>query len=99
MSTVLSEKWVVLEEFDRTGAYHMQRDEELAVALRDRPTLPNVLRLYSWDPATISLGYQQSIEHVDRAACQSHGIDLVRRPTGGRAVLHKNELTYAVIWR
>ncbi len=75
----------------------MQRDESLARERIDRPELPNVLRLYSWQPPAISIGYQQKIETVDVDACREHGIDIVRRPTGGRAVLHKNELTYAVI--
>jgi lipoyl(octanoyl) transferase len=90
--------WVIEEAFDMSGAYHMQRDESLARERVNDPSLPNVVRLYSWSPAALSLGYQQSLEAVDLDACRDHGIDVVKRPTGGRAVLHKNELTYAVIW-
>jgi lipoyl(octanoyl) transferase len=91
--------WRVIEEFERDGQYHMSRDEALALAMHEDSSAPNVLRLYSWSPAALSLGYQQPERSVDLEACRVHGIDVVRRPTGGRAVLHKNELTYAVIWR
>lgn len=91
--------WVIEEAFEMSGAYHMRRDEELALERLKDPTLPNVLRLYSWAPAALSLGYQQSIDAIDLPECQERGIEVVRRPTGGRAVLHTNELTYAVIWR
>jgi lipoate-protein ligase A len=56
-----------------------------------------VVRLYTWRPATLSLGVNQPIASVDRAACRERGFGLVRRITGGRAVLHQHELTYAVI--
>ncbi len=55
------------------------------------------LRLYAWDPPCLSLGYAQPISDVDLARLHAHGWDLVRRPTGGRAILHTDELTYAVI--
>jgi len=77
----------------------MERDERLTRERIDRSDLPSILRLYSWDPPAVSIGFQQKIETVDIEACERHGIDVVRRPTGGRAVLHKNELTYAVITR
>ena len=91
--------WIIEEAFDRTGAEHMQRDEELARNLVADATLPNTLRLYSWRPHAVSIGYQQSMDAVDLDACKAYGVDVVRRPTGGRAVLHSNELTYAVIMR
>ncbi len=77
----------------------MARDEELARERIERADLPNVLRLYSWQPHGVSIGYQQSMDAIDLEACASVGVDVVRRPTGGRAVLHANELTYAVIMR
>lgn len=54
------------------------------------------LRLYSWSPWALSLGHNQDESQVDRDALDRSGIALVRRPTGGRAVLHAEELTYAV---
>ena len=77
----------------------MQRDEALARERIDRSDLPHVLRLYSWQPSALSVGHLQKIETIDLDACAERGIDVVRRPTGGRAVLHKNELTYAVVMR
>ena len=77
----------------------MQRDEALTRERIENPELPSVLRLYSWQPSAVSIGFQQKMETIDLDACQKAGIDVVRRPTGGRAVLHANELTYAVITR
>ena len=56
-----------------------------------------VMRIYQWSPYCISLGYHQSFESIDLAVCKSKGVDVVRRPTGGRAVFHAQEVTYAVI--
>jgi lipoyl(octanoyl) transferase len=55
------------------------------------------LRLYQWNPPAVSLGYFQRRRGPNPIACRRLGLDLVRRPTGGRAVLHKGDLTYAVI--
>jgi len=55
------------------------------------------LRLYAWQPACLSLGYAQPFSEVDSEALAAKGWDIVRRPTGGRAILHVDELTYAVI--
>lgn len=58
------------------------------------------LRLYTWDPPAVSLGrFQRADEAVDLVACRRLGIDVVRRVTGGRAVLHHRELTYSVVAR
>jgi lipoate-protein ligase A len=58
---------------------------------------PPTLRLYRWEPAAVSLGYaQQRAAPVNLAACARAGLAVVRRPTGGRAVLHLGDLTYAV---
>ncbi|HET7559029.1 MAG TPA: lipoate--protein ligase family protein, partial [Limnochordia bacterium] len=53
---------------------------------------PPVLRFYGWRPAALSLGYAQSADDVRADVCRARGIDLVRRPTGGRAILHDDEL-------
>ncbi len=59
-----------------------------------------VLRFYTWDPAAVSIGRFQKIEDaVNADACKRHGFDIVRRITGGRAVLHHQELTYSIIAR
>jgi lipoyl(octanoyl) transferase len=80
----------------RTGEYNMKYDERLAQSLvsSDRPF---VVRVYGWKPPAISLGWHQNIEEIDLARCAEAGIDVVRRPTGGRAILHSEEVTYSVI--
>lgn len=57
-----------------------------------------VLRFYEWEPATLSIGYFQRVQReIDLDAVEKHGLGFVRRPTGGRGVLHEHELTYSVI--
>jgi lipoate-protein ligase A len=55
------------------------------------------LRLYAWEPACLSLGYAQSAGDANLDAIQHHGWMMVRRPTGGRAILHTDELTYSIV--
>ena len=62
-----------------------------------RDEVPPTLRLYRWDPPCLSLGYSQPFSDLDQDQLRSRGWDVVRRPTGGRAILHTDELTYAVI--
>jgi lipoate-protein ligase A len=93
---VTSRRWRLLLDFDQPGAWHMAADEALHACFalgRDRP----ILRLYSWSPPCLSLGYAQPVAEVDREACAHAGVKVVRRPSGGRAVLHDRELTYAVV--
>jgi lipoate-protein ligase A len=88
--------WRLLVEFGRPGAHHMARDDALRHHFRpgrDRP----ILCLYSWRPACLTIGYSQPIASIDLVACRVAGIEVVRRPTGGRAVLHDGELTYSLI--
>ncbi len=58
---------------------------------------PPILRLYGWCPPCLTLGRHQGLDAADVDFCRGEGIDVVRRPTGGRAVLHHLELTYAVV--
>lgn len=74
----------------------MAIDEALLQAVEQGQSQP-ILRLYSWQPPTLSLGYSQPYADVDLSALKARGWGLVRRPTGGRAILHTDELTYAVI--
>lgn len=78
------------------GAWNMARDEACLQVIR--AGVPRgYLRLYSWARPTLSLGYAQPAGRaVDQEYCRAHGIDVVRRVTGGRAVLHHREYTYAV---
>jgi lipoate-protein ligase A len=61
-----------------------------------RGEAPPTLRLYAWDPACLSLGHAQPFSDVDTARLHDRGWDVVRRLTGGRAILHTDELTYSV---
>jgi lipoate-protein ligase A len=79
------------------GAANMARDEALLLGAL-RGGAPS-LRLYGWGVPTLSLGAHQPVSDIDREACRRRGVDLVRRPTGGGAVLHHRELTYAVAGR
>ncbi len=56
-----------------------------------------ILRFYEWSPSCITLGYNQKADLVDLNACARDGLDVVKRPTGGRAVLHADEITYSFI--
>jgi len=73
----------------------MAVDEAILEAIGNRAS-PPTLRLYTWDPACLSLGHAQPIADVDRVRLRGHGWDVVRRATGGRAILHTDELTYSV---
>ncbi len=74
----------------------MAVDEAILEETGRGSSLPT-LRLFAWEPPCLSLGYAQPIEDVDLDRLHERGWDLVRRPTGGRAVLHTDELTYSFI--
>jgi lipoate-protein ligase A len=74
----------------------MAIDEAILTAHSEEKSPPTV-RFYGWNPATLSIGYFQKAQEVDMEAVASEGIGFVRRPTGGRAVLHDRELTYSII--
>ena len=77
------------------GAVNMERDASL---LADwRPGAAAILRVYRWQPYAVSYGYHQRLADFDQDAIAKLGFDLVRRPTGGRAILHAEELTYCVV--
>lgn len=90
--------WRYLPYTLQTGAENMAVDEALLQVMAQKSGTEPVVRFYGWEPAALSLGYAQSYaKEVDEEACRQAGIDIVRRPTGGRAVLHQYELTYSVI--
>ena len=70
--------------------------DEAILESTTRGDVPPTLRLFTWQPACLSLGYAQPVADVDRQRLAQHGWDLVRRPTGGKAILHTDELTYSV---
>ncbi len=87
--------YLILEPDGRSGAHNMAIDESLLLEA-DR-TGHAYLRLYRFSPPCLSFGrHEPARERYDRAAIERLGLDVVRRPTGGRAVWHEHELTYAV---
>lgn len=72
-------------------------DLDVALAKTFQPGIA-ILRLYRWKPYCISLGANQSFDDVDIEKAKTDNIDVVKRPTGGRAILHSEELTYSVIY-
>ena len=80
---------------ENSGKFNMNYDLELVKKYRERRT--EYIRVYQWKPYAISLGYNQKDIDVSKEKCDAAGIDIVRRPTGGRAVFHAEELTYSVV--
>jgi lipoate-protein ligase A len=81
------------------GARNMAVDEAIMRA-RAEGLVPPTLRLYRWHPPAVSLGRFQALDaRLDTHAIHARGYGLVRRPTGGRAILHADELTYSVVVR
>ena len=91
----MANSWRLIITPPASGAFNMALDEALLITTSKKCALPT-LRLYSWNPPTLSLGYAQSINEVDMNTLLRLGWDLVRRPTGGRAILHTDELTYSI---
>lgn len=89
------EKWRLLYDEPLDGARNMARDEALLRATGAGEALP-ALRLYAWQPPTLSLGYGQRLGDADEERLRARGWGLVRRLTGGRAILHADELTYSL---
>jgi lipoyl(octanoyl) transferase len=90
------EMWRVITSQNLEGAWNMASDEAILEAVGQHQ-VPPTLRLYSWNPPCLSLGYAQPVKDVDCDTLEEAGWRLVRRPTGGRAILHTDELTYSVI--
>jgi lipoate-protein ligase A len=88
-------EWRLIVDPPARGAWNMAVDEALVEAVESGQA-PPTLRLFRWRPPCLSLGFAQPPGAADRNFCSAHGIDVVRRPTGGRAVLHHLELTYSV---
>jgi lipoate-protein ligase A len=88
--------WRLLITPPARGAWNMAADEAILEHIGHGAALPT-LRLYAWEPACLSLGHAQPHADVDLARLRDRGWEVVRRLTGGRAILHTDELTYSVI--
>jgi lipoate-protein ligase A len=93
----VKETWRFIDSGNGSAAFNMALDEAL-LNWQSKGEIPPVIRFYGWDPATLSIGYFQKAEkEIDLGAVKNLGLGFVRRPTGGRGVLHEHELTYSVI--
>ena len=93
-----SDLWDLVVDGPSDGFTNMAVDAALLADVEDSPNPRTIVRFYRWLKPTVSLGRSQKLDNaIDVDYCEGHGIDVVRRPTGGRAVLHDDELTYAVV--
>ncbi len=86
--------WSYLNTGKNPGSFNMEFDLGL---VKDSTIGHITLRLYRWDPFCISLGANQDISEINKEKAAADGIEIVKRPTGGRAILHSEELTYSVV--
>ncbi len=91
----MTNEWRLILSNPESGSWNMALDEAILSTTATK-TNPPTLRFYDWQPATLSLGFAQPYTDVDQARLTSENWELVRRPTGGRAILHVDEVTYAV---
>jgi len=90
-------KWRFLIDGKLSPSENMAVDESIFQCVQSGRSVPTI-RFYNWEPSTVSCGYNQKADkEVDFIALKENGYGFVRRPTGGRVVLHDNEVTYAVI--
>lgn len=92
----MNRSWLFVDSGQHDGQWNMRCDEHCALELLSGEGT-SLLRIYRWSPWAISLGHHQSDSGIDRKKCSDHGIGVVRRPTGGRAILHAEELTYSIV--
>lgn len=95
----MAERWRVLPLETGDAYTNMAVDEAVSERISEGDAPPTV-RFYRWKPSAVSIGYFQSLEdEVDLEACESDGVDYVRRRTGGGAVYHdyEGEVTYSVV--
>ena len=89
--------WHFINSGKCRASFNMALDEAL-LEWHSKEEIGPVLRFYEWEPATLSIGYFQRVEkEINMDEVKNQGLGFVRRPTGGRGVLHEHELTYSVI--
>ena len=88
--------WRLILSDPQPGKMNMAVDSAILEAV-EQGAAQTTLRLYDWSPPCLSIGYNQAFSDIDLQHLKSFGWDIVRRPTGGRAILHIDELTYSVI--
>lgn len=88
-------QWRLICDSAAEGRWNMAADEAILEAVGAGDSLPT-LRLYAWEPACLSLGFSQKVADADLIRMAARGWQMVRRPTGGKAILHTDELTYSI---
>ena len=88
--------WRLLAPPPSPGALHMALDHALLEAAGEEGFAPT-LRFCRWSPPALSIGRFQPLEDIDLAACAAAGIEVVRRPTGGKSILHLDDFTYSLV--
>jgi lipoate-protein ligase A len=88
--------WRLILDGPADGVWNMAVDRALLTS-HERDDAPPTVRLYRWNRPTVSLGHFQELEDVDADVCAERGVGLCRRPTGGRGVLHDDEITYSIV--
>jgi lipoate-protein ligase A len=86
--------WHFIDTKSSSGKFNMELDIFLSKICKNDEAF---FRLYRWNPYTISLGANQDIQEINTQKCELDNVGLVKRPTGGRAILHAEELTYSII--
>ncbi len=93
----MEERWRLIESGAESGDWNMAVDRALLESAEQEGSAP-ILRFYSWERSTLTVGHlQKTAEIIDTDYLNVNDIPLVRRPTGGRAILHDDEVTYSVI--
>lgn len=88
----------ILQDYKiNNGSENMAEDKRLLNFAVEKNIKEPTLRLYGWSPACVSLGRNQTDESINKCFCRENNIDIVKRLTGGRALLHDKELTYSFI--
>ncbi|MBM4139987.1 MAG: lipoate--protein ligase family protein [Nitrospira sp.] len=91
----MTDVWRLIDTGSYSATYNMALDEAIATAVR-KDNAPSTLRFYGWNKPSVSIGCFQKINDIDSDYCIDKRITVVRRPTGGRAILHDKELTYSI---
>ena len=88
---------VLIDYKEYNGIDNMKIDSDILDDAIEKQTQEPILRFYGWKPACVSLGRNQQEEHINIDFCKKNNIDIVKRVTGGRGLLHDNEVTYSFV--
>jgi lipoyl(octanoyl) transferase len=89
-------KWRLLPDIKASGPAQMALDQALLDCAGDKGFIPT-LRFLHFQPPALTIGHFQNLEEIDVEACKRNGIEVARRPTGGKAILHLDDFTYSIV--